>query len=241
MQVAELWRFPVKSLQGEQVEAAELGPGGIHGDRGYALFDDETGFGLTARRDPTLLFASARLRPDGSVEITLPDGTVAADDAALSAWVGRPVRLRSADDVTVRRYENPDDIEHESAESWNPFVGAAGAFHDSEGATITLLSRGLMNDEPQRRFRANIVLDAQSGGSDEDALVGSSVRIGDALVALNQQIARCVMVTRPQPGDIALDRDVLRRIHRERGGLLAVGGTVSQPGTARPGDDVTPI
>ncbi len=60
------------------------------GDRRYAIFDVATGFGLTARRAPEMLFASARTTGDG-VEITLPDGTVAPDDAALSSWSGRPV------------------------------------------------------------------------------------------------------------------------------------------------------
>jgi len=91
-----------------------------------------------------------------------------------------------------------------------------------------------MNGEPTRRFRANIVLD----GEDEDSLVGTSVQVGDALVEITQQIARCVMVTRPQPGGIELDREVLRRIHHDRGGLLAVGGIESRPGATRPGDDV---
>lgn len=236
MRVAELWRFPVKSLQGERIDAAELGPTGIRGDRAFALFDVETGFGLTARRDPVLLFASARLRGDGSAEITLPDGTTAADDEALSRWLGREVRLRSTDEVADRRYENPDDIEHESAESWNPFVGASGAFHDTEGATVTLLSRTLMNGEPQRRFRANVVLDGDLDGHGEDALIGATVRLGAATLAVSQPIARCVMVTRPQPDGIELDRDVLRRIHRERRGMLAVGGTVSEPGTVRERD-----
>lgn len=234
MRVAELWRFPVKSLQGEQVDSAVLGPMGVRGDRGFAIFDLASGYGLTARREPGLLFARARYRGDGTVEITLPDGSVAADDEALSAWIGRPVRLRSTDQVAERRYENPDDIENESARSWNPFVGASGAFHDSEGATVTLVSRTSMAGEPPRRFRANIVLD----GEGEDDLVGSSVRIGDATVEVTRRIARCVMVTRAQPEGIQLDREVLRRIRRERDGLLAVGGTVSRPGTARPGDAV---
>ncbi len=57
MQVLELWRFPVKSLQGEQLDAAEVTGGGIAGDRASALFDLDSGFGLTARRVPELLFA----------------------------------------------------------------------------------------------------------------------------------------------------------------------------------------
>ena len=75
MRVLELWRFPVKSLQGERIEEVEVGPRGLAGDRGWAIFDLDTGFGLTARRAAELLHASARLRPDGTPEITLPDGT----------------------------------------------------------------------------------------------------------------------------------------------------------------------
>ena len=96
MRVLELWRYPVKSLQGERLDTADIGPEGIVGDRGWALFDLDTGFGLTARRVPDLLFASGRLRGDGSAEIVLPDGTATTDDAALSAWLGRRVSLRQA-------------------------------------------------------------------------------------------------------------------------------------------------
>ena len=55
----EIWRFPVKSMQGERVDAAEVETQGLRGDRAYALFDTETGLGLTARREPRLLFATA--------------------------------------------------------------------------------------------------------------------------------------------------------------------------------------
>ena len=88
VQVVELWRFPVKSFQGEQLDAAEIGPDGIVGDRAYAVFDLDTSFGLTARRVPELLLASARL-VDGDLVVTLPDGTESTDDRVLSDWLGR--------------------------------------------------------------------------------------------------------------------------------------------------------
>ncbi len=233
MRVTELWRFPVKSLQGERLDEAAFGDLGIEGDRRYAIFDLGTGFGLTARREPQMLFASARTTSDG-VEIVLPDGSVAADDAALSAWLGRPVALRSLEEVEERRYENPDDTETEAAASWGPFTGAGGAFHDSAGATVTVLSTASMEGEPTRRFRANVVVD-EAG---EDGLVGHAVRIGAATVAVTTSVPRCVMVTRAQPDGIEVDREVLRRIHREHGGNLAVGGAVSVPGTVHVGDEL---
>ena len=78
MRVAELWRFPVKSLQGEQLGSATVTGAGIVGDRAFAIFDVATGLGLTARRIPELLDASARVVDDGAPpEITLPDGSIA--------------------------------------------------------------------------------------------------------------------------------------------------------------------
>ena len=236
MRVAELWRYPVKSLQGERVAAAELTRTGLAGDRRWALFDLGTGLGLTARRYPVLLQAAARLREDGGVDVVLPDGSVAADDGALSAWLGRPVELRAADVAGPRRYENPDDIETEAEESWWVFEGSRDAFHDS--VPVTLLSTATIGSHPVRRFRPNVLLDGGPDGG-EDALLGTTVRIGDAVVTLTEPVPRCVMVTRAQPGGIEVDRDVLRWIHRERAGALAVGGTVLRPGTVRVGDEVT--
>src|SRR3712207_7953102 len=96
MRVLELWRYPVKSLQGERLTEAAIDALGIAGDRRWALFDRDTGLGLTARRVPELLFGSARLRGDGQGEGVLPDGTVTADDEVLSGWLGRRGGPRAA-------------------------------------------------------------------------------------------------------------------------------------------------
>jgi uncharacterized protein len=234
VRVAELWRYPVKSLQGERLSATLLMSTGLTGDRCWALFDQETGLGLTARRHPELLHAAARVRDDGGVDITLPDGSTAADDAALSAWLGRPVALRAAGEATgPRRYENPDAAE--SDDSWRVFEGSAQAFHDS--IPVTLLSAATVGTRPVRRFRPNVVLD----GGDEDALLGAVVQIGGATVGVTKPVARCVMVTRSQPDGIGIDREVLRWIHRERGGMLSVGGAVVHEGAIRIGDEVRPV
>ena len=237
MRVLDLWRYPVKSLQGEPLAIASLTTAGIEGDRSFALFDVETGFGLTARRVPELLFASARLRDDGGVDITLPDGSVTSDDDALSEWLGRRVTLRSADAEVTRRYENPVDFEDEATSEWAPFDGARGAFHDSAGAQISLVSTVTIGAWDRRRFRANVYLD----GDGEDAFVGSKMALGDSMLDVGMRIERCVMTTRPQPGGVERDLDVLRTINRQRGGCLAVGALVVQPGVVRVGDPLTPI
>ncbi|MEX1009463.1 MAG: MOSC N-terminal beta barrel domain-containing protein [Acidimicrobiia bacterium] len=237
MRVVELWRYPVKSLQGEQLDTAAVTASGIDGDRSFAIFDVDTGFGLTARRVPELLFASARLQDGGGIEITLPDGSMTRDNGALSEWLGRRVMLRSADADVTRRYENPVDFEHEATSDWSPFDGSNAAFHDSAFAQVSLVSTGTIAGWDRRRFRANILVD----GDDEDSLVGSQVALGDSRLNVAVRIPRCVMTTRPQPNGIERDLDVLRTINRERDGCLAVGALVVQPGTARVGDALTPI
>jgi uncharacterized protein len=234
MRVLELWRYPVKSLQGERVDDVSLTAAGLDGDRRFAIFDLTTGFGLTARRAPELLFASASWR-DGAVEITLPDGSVAADDDALSSWLGRPVELRTVE-AESRSYENPIDFEDEVRFGWEPFTGASGPFHDSARARVSLVSTGTLGRWDRRRFRSNVVLE----GEGEDALVGSPIRLGDAVVDVVKRIERCVMTTRPQPGGVERDLDVLRTIARERQACLAVGGLVVSPGVVRVGDALAP-
>ena len=65
MRITELWRYPVKSTQGERLETAEVDDHGIVGDRQWALLDLRTDKVLTARREPRLLFAQSRLGADG--------------------------------------------------------------------------------------------------------------------------------------------------------------------------------
>ena len=235
LRVAELWRYPVKSLGGERVDRARVGEHGVEGDRQWALFDVATGFGLTARRVPELLLARARCTGDG-VEVLLPDGTATADDAVLSAWLDRPVALRSTAATEGRpRYESPDDDEAAAegpVPGWHPWRGPAGAFHDDPDFRVSLLSTGTLGDWDARRFRANVVLD----GAGEEALVGRRVRCGAAELHLTAPIPRCVMVTRPQAGGLPRETAVLKTVHRERGGVLAVGALVERAGTVVAGD-----
>jgi uncharacterized protein YcbX len=235
--VQELWRYPVKSLQGERLDAADVGPEGLTGDRQWALFDRSTGLGLTARRVPDLLFAAARLRTDGGVDVVLPDGTVTADDAVLSDWLGRPVQLRGAEaERGPRQYENPAVVGEDDEFDWDAFEGAHGAFHDSSRIRVSLVSTGTLGTWDRRRFRSNVLLT----GDGEDELVGGTVRLGTAVLDVGTPVSRCVMVTRPQPGGIGRDTSVLRTIHRERGGALAVGALVPVPGHVVVGDALLP-
>lgn len=225
--VAGLWRYPVKSLGGEPVEAASVGVHGIPGDRAFGIVDVPTGKVLTARREPRLLFASASWY-DGEVGI-LADGLRLDGDAALSDWLGRPVRLaRAGTEGGV--YENPADFERET--DWTSWQGPGHAWHDSSRTRVSLVSIASLGPWEPERFRANVVLE---GADDEDDLVGAQVVLGTATLDVTKRIDRCVMVTRAQPG-VGRDLDVLRAIHRDRGGCLAIGALIAEPGEVAVGD-----
>lgn len=233
MQVTELWRYPVKSIGGERLTSATVGAFGIEGDRGWGVFDVETGNVLTARRSPALLMMSARV-VDGDVIITLPDGTdieSAKADTPLSIVLDRSVELRAAGDEGGT-YENPMDPFNDA--DWVSWTGPAGAWHDSERGRVSVVSTSTLGDWELRRFRVNLLVD----GDGEDRLVGSRVTIGDVGLDVAKRIDRCVMITRPQPG---LDRDLelLKTINRDRERCLSVGATVAATGTVAVGDTLT--
>jgi uncharacterized protein YcbX len=238
--VTALWRYPVKSMQGEALDVATVGPRGIVGDRGWAVVDTTTGLALTGRRAPDLLFAHAALVGD-DVRITLPDGSVATDDGALSDWLGRSVTLVRATDTTSGTFEiglaPDDDADRDPTVEWYRWDGPVGTFHDSTRTQVSIIGAATVGDWDMRRFRPNLVIE----GTGEDDWVGSTLRLGDAVVTVSKQIDRCVMTTRPQPGGIERDVDVLRTINRERANNLGIATLVQTPGVVRLGDSVEPV
>jgi hypothetical protein len=102
--IREIWRYPVKSMAGEQRNSCTLGSLGIPADRGWALRDETTGEITNGKRFPLLMQCSARFRSEPvdesipQVDITFPDGTTTASDAEdvnqrLSDLLGKPVTL----------------------------------------------------------------------------------------------------------------------------------------------------
>ncbi len=245
MHVAQLWRYPVKSLAGQRVDRIDVDELGLRGDRQWGLVDLETGLVLTARRVPELLFAepavgaeppvgddSTAIRRVESMAIRLPDGRVTADDAELSAWLGRQVALRRPAPDERGWYEIAENDDRPEGD-WIRWHGPKGVFHDSTRTRISIIGEDALGDWDVRRFRPNVVI----AGGDERALVGHDVRIGSVAVRVAKEIDRCVIVTRPQPG-IERDKSVLVRVHTERGGNLGVGALVRGPGTIAVGDAV---
>jgi uncharacterized protein YcbX len=126
--VKEIWRYPVKSMQGERLSETVLTAGGVPLDRGWAVRDEVTQTIVGAKKIGELLNCAARYIEGSNagavphVEITLPDGnTVRSDDdkvhAALSDALGQDVTLwplQPADNKEHYRTKNaPEDMEAE--------------------------------------------------------------------------------------------------------------------------------
>lgn len=241
MHVTELWRHPVKSLGGERVSSLDVTEDGAVADREWGILDVETGRILTARREPRLLFASARLTSTGVPAITLPDGRELvglgeATDAELGRWLGKRVQLVHASATDARRAEYFKDATDDASEAIE-WTMPAGRFVDAF-PVLVMTTAGLRaaaaahraGDWDVRRFRPNVLVDDVGDGWNEDAWCGRSVIIGDVVVVPRKQCIRCTMVTRAQPG-LAKDADIFRTLAKTHDSRAGVWSSVSQPGT----------
>ncbi len=208
MNVAELWRYPVKSMGGEKLDCARVGPLGIDGDR-VVHVEDAGGRFITARTHPRLLGHRARLDSSGEPVIdellwTLPEALKHVIDIAGSG--ARLVR-----DDSPQRF----DI--------LPLLVA------TDGAIAAFGRDG-------RRLRPNIVVGGVAGLA-ERSWEGKCLRIGKTLIGIEDLRMRCVMTTF-DPDTQKQDISVLREIVNNFEGKLALNCRVIQGGEICVGDPV---
>jgi uncharacterized protein len=165
MHVAQLWRFPVKSMGGEQLETAELGLDGVTGDR-VVHVQGPRGV-VTSRTRPRLLGLHARLGPDGE---PLVDGRPWG-----SSEVAADVRAAAGDEARLVRYDGLERFDV------LPLLVA------TDGAIAAFGRDG-------RRLRPNIVVGGVNGLGERE-WPGRRLRIGDVVVGLDSLRSRCVMTT----------------------------------------------
>jgi uncharacterized protein YcbX len=264
--VASLWRYPVKSMLGEELTTTEVTERGLLGDRTYALVDSADGKAATAKNPkkwPTLFGFRATLieppRPGTNVppvRITLPDGTTATSQEAnlnqlLSKALNRTVKLNAAgrsQSGTVNAEEYWPDMEGlDFRDTVTDFALPEGTFFDC--ATVHVLTTATLDRLHQLypqgrfeipRFRPNIVVAPALGeqGFVENAWIGHTLAIGDSVrLSVTGPCGRCVMTTLAQ-GDLPPDPGILRTAAQYNKVSVGIYATVERGGSIRRGDAV---
>lgn len=261
--IVSLWRYPVKSMQGEELNASIVTERGLLGDRAYALVDAKEGKIASAknpRKWPNLFAFRANYteppRADAAlppVWITLPDGTLQNSERSdlpdvLASILGRGVALRSqAPDKAILEEYWPDmeGLNHRDAVT-DEMMPADSFFdlapiHLVTTATLDRL-RGLYPKGrfEVRRFRPNFVVAVEGDPQAfvENEWVGRTVRLGEEVrLKVTIPCGRCVMTTLPQ-SDLPQDAGILRTAVQHNMGQVGVYATVLRGGTVRAGDAV---
>lgn len=261
--VISLWRYPVKSMLGEELETTEVTDRGLTGDRAYAIVDSSDGKVASAknpRKWPSLFDChSTVLDSDGAtgeaprIRIVLPDGTTLSSDqddrnVILSKALSREVTLESAPTGSHDIEEYWPDMEGlPHRDTVTDFSLPEGTFFD--GATVHVLTTATLDHLGElypegrfevARFRPNVVVGLASDekGFAEDAWVGHTVAIGsDVRLQITRKCGRCVMTTLAQ-GDLPKDAGILRTAAQHNKVNVGVYAAVLRGGTMRRGDSV---
>jgi uncharacterized protein len=228
--VAELHRWPLKSMGGEPVSELRIDPRGAGGDRTYALFDGFKGGPrrLTAREAPRLLawsasYAGADVDPaDPPVPtLTAPDGRAhGAEDPGLETVLTEDLGRR----IEVRR-----DVRGQQ--------DLADTLLLTTQATLDALRAELGDELDLRRFRPNVhaVLDAPAWT--EHDWEGVAIRIGEAACQALHPCLRCVIPTRHPDTQVKMPQ-LLKHLTREHGGAFGLNIRPLGSATIRVGDPI---
>jgi len=251
--IDSLWRYPVKSMRGEELDEAFASFSGIYGDRLFAFESSASPKGfpyLTAREQQRLLQYHPHFRnPDKAarpinlteaesmganpvwadpselmVDVETPDGrTLAVDDPALIDMIRADIDQKHQ--LTLMRSERAmTDCRPVSIFS----LQSARQLGEETGTPID-----------KRRFRANVYVDLTSAqGFAENEFVGKSLRIGPkVVVTVLERDARCVMITLdPDTGEKS--PEILKKVAQAHDGMAGVYGAVIVEGRLHMGDSV---
>ena len=220
--LADLARWPVKSLGGERLAAARLDWRGLGGDRAHALLDRREGREdrwLTIRQAPRLLAWSAAYReaPDDRLDpADPPPPTLRAPDGTAWAWDDPGLDRALAADLgmAVRRHRDLGGQQDLQASVLVTTEASRRAVAEALGRPVEL-----------RRFRTNLHLELDAPAFAEEGWEGGRLQVGEVTLALAHPCARWP--------------ELLRWLQRRRGGLFGVNALVVAGGRVRVGDRAT--
>lgn len=251
--VDSLWRYPVKSMRGEELDEAFASYSGIYGDRVFAFRSsaNHTGFPyFTAREQRKLLQYRPRFRyPDKAARpINLIDAEtrnanpLVADLAELVVDVETPdgKTLAINDPALIEMLRANVDQKHQVT-----LMQSQRAMTDCRPVSVfSLQSARQLAEETgtsvdKRRFRANVYVDLTSAnGFAENELVGRSVKIGPKVViSILERDSRCVVITL-DPDTAEQSPAILKKVAQAHDGMAGVYGAVMVEGMLHKGDSV---
>jgi len=253
--IESLWRYPVKSMRGEELQEAYLGFPGFYGDRLYAFRSSAAPNGfpyLTGREQETMLLYRPGFRyPERATKpVNLADAEalgpgatpIYAGLADLVVDVETPSGERLAIDdprlMSLLRDGLRDRHELTLLRCDRPMTDCRPVSIFSL-PTVRQLSEECGIDLDKRRFRANLYVELESGNAfGEEEFVGRTLRIGaKTVVAVLQRDSRCKMITL-DPATAHANPEVMSRLARHHEGKAGIYGAVLVEGTIRPGDPV---
>lgn len=208
MKVTELWRYPIKTMAGERLQRAAIGPLGIEGDR-VVHVEDSRGHVVTSRSHPRFLGHKGAYGAMGAITV---DGR---------SWYSPEV----AADVVDIAGEGARLVRYEGAERFDvlPLLVA------TDGAIATF-------GHDSRRLRPNIIVGGVEGLSERE-WPGACLRIAKVLIGVQDLRLRCIM-TSFDPDTLVQDKSITRGIYRRFEGKLALNCFVIESGEISIGDEV---
>lgn len=251
--VDSLWRYPVKSMRGEELEEAFASYSGIYGDRVYAFKSSANHKGFpyfTAREQRKLLQYRPRFRyPDKAarpINLTEAESRNArpllADLTELAVNVETPggQTLSVHDPALIEMLRSGADQKHQVS-----LMQSHRALVDCRPVSIfsvqsaEQVARETRTATDKRRFRANVYIDLTSGKSfGENDLVGRSIRIGSKVViTILERDSRCAIITLdPDTGEQT--PAILKKVAQAHDGMAGVYGAVLVEGMLHKGDAI---
>src|SRR6266481_5723989 len=253
--VESLWRYPVKSMRGEELQQSYLGFSGVYGDRLYAFHDKSAPEGfpfLTGReQEQMLLYQPSFRHPNhaasppnlAEAEANEPGLTpVYAETADLAVDIQMPSgEVLSIDDpALITRLSEGLDGTHTLS-----LLRSHRSFTDCRPVSVFSIQTVKRIGEEvdmaldKRRFRANVYADlTPMAGFAENAFVGRKLQIGTkAVIAVTDRDPRCKMITL-DPNTSEASPEVLRSVRDAHDGKAGLYGAVLIEGIVRPGDEI---